>query len=181
MKKSEVVKTFIPITAIDQSKILQELGVRNLVNVRTGNRFHSTRNIKLYDIKASKSNWDTVIYAYNSVKDPRYFNEGRILETSEIYLNPKYLFLLDISRKMIEVDANLYNYFISNMKNLKCVERSKSSKVISEYICYNFDICKKIASFSFPIVAKKIYGEDSYRYFLSPNYETYLKEGYFNG
>lgn len=185
MKKSDVEKSFIPITAMDQHKILNS-GL-NLVNIRTGNRFHSTRNIKLFDPNKHKRHWDVVMYAYNKVEDPRYF-QGRNLEMSQIYLNPKYLFLLDICKDMIEVLEDEYMNFIKNMNVTQIAGWtnryiSKNPLVVSEFVVNDAKMAKFISFYNLPIIARKISNQVTfgYRYFVSSNYKTYLEEGYFNG
>ena len=187
MKKSIVEETFIPISAVDQQKILNYSGIK-LVNVRTGNRFHSTRNIKVFDPFKNKRNWDVAMYAYNKVTDPRYFN-GRKLETSEIFLNPKYIFLLDLCRDLIEVTYQEYTDFIKNMKGLIPVTGfcnrtcNQDPSVVSEYIVDIFEMRRIVNKYNLPIVARKIFdaATEDYKYYLSANFRTYLEEGYFNG
>ena len=181
MKKADVIKEFIPISAMDQHKILTKSGI-NFVNVRTGNRHHSTRNIKIYDRFKDKRNWDTVIYAYNKVEDPRYFNDGRVLETSEIYLNPKYRFLLDFNRRLEPVNKETYINFISTMKGIKPTYiNSILSYILAEYIIHDPINMEFIEFGSMPILARKTFEQEEERYYLIETYRTYLKEGYFNG
>lgn len=186
MKRSIVEKSFIPISATDLQIILNYSGLK-LVNVRTGNRFHSTRNIKLFSPYMNKRNWDVVVYAYNHVVDPRYFN-GRELETSEIYLNPKYIFLLDICRDLAEVTFEEYMNFLKFTDDLVPVNfsnrnsKGKSLNVISEFVIHLKEMSWFIPVYYLPIVARKICDENgNHKYFLSINYQTYIEEGYFHG
>lgn len=181
MKRSEVVKSFIQISAMDQHNILTKSGI-NFVNVRTGNRFHGTRNIKIYNPFKDKLNWDTVIYAYNKVEDPRYFNDGRVLNTSEIYLNPKYKFLLDFNRRLEPATREEYMKFIANMRGIMLTSiNSYKSYILAEYAVYNKSITEFIEFAKMPILARKTFEQDEERYYLIETYKTYLKEGYFNG
>ena len=181
MKKADVVKEFIPISAMDQHKILNNSGI-NFVSVRTGNRHHATRNIKIYDRFKDKRNWDTVMYAYNSVKDPRYFNDGRVLETSEIYLNPKYKFLLDFNRRLEPVAREAYMHFISNMRGIRLTSiNSYRSFILAEYVIYDSKIIEFLEFNKMPILARKTFEQEEERYYLIETYKNYLKEGYFNG
>ena len=181
MKKADVVKEFIPITAMDQHNILTRSRIK-FVNVRTGNRHHSTRNIKIFNPYKSKRDWEIAMYAYNSVEDPRYFNDGRVLETSEIYLNPKYKFLLDFNRKLKEVDKSEYFNFIERMKGIRLTSiNSTLSNILAEYSIFNLNILKFMKFEDMPILARKTYEQGEHKYYLIETYETYLKEGYFNG
>ena len=181
MKKADVIKEFIPISAIDQHKILNNSGI-NFVNIRTGNRHHSTRNIKIYNQFKDKRNWDVAMYAYNKVEDPRYFNEGRVLETSEIYLNPKYKFLLDFNRRLEPVTKEAYMNFIANMKGIRLTSiNSYKSYILAEYAMYNPKLIEIVEFSKMPILARKTFEQEEERYYLIETYKTYLEEGYFNG
>ena len=93
MKRKDVEATFIKIDGMTLMKIVNHSGL-NLKMIRTGNRFHSTRNTCLVDPYKNKSDWEVVAYSYSKVEDPRYF-KGRNLEVSENWLNPKFKYLLD--------------------------------------------------------------------------------------
>lgn len=181
MKKSEVVKNFIKITGVDQYSILQRSGIK-FVNIRTGNRFHSTRNVCIPNYSVCKRNWDVVIHSYSKVEDPRYF-KGRELEMSEIYLNPKYKFLLDLNREMIEVTEDEYLNFISKVPNLNAV-KSINRFVISQYNVRDINIMKFMPLSNMPILAKKSYelannGYIVYHYYLISSYKDYLEGKYY--
>ena len=181
MKKADVVKEFIPISAMDQHKILNNSGI-NFVNIRTGNRHHSTRNIKIYDRFKNKSNWETAMYAYNKVEDPRYFNDCRVLETSEIYLNPKFKFLLDFNRRLEPVNKETYMKFIANMRGIRLTSiNSYKSYILAEYAMYDPKLMEFMEFSKMPILARKTFEQEEERYYLIETFKTYLEEGYFHG
>jgi hypothetical protein len=93
MNKAQVKKDFIPITAVQMMRILNHSGIK-FVNLRTGNKYHSTRKTCIPNYNQSKKYWPVVIFSYSSVEDPEGYS-GRNLEVSEIYLNPDYKHLLE--------------------------------------------------------------------------------------
>ena len=93
MKKSEVQKNFIKIDAVTMMNIINHSGIK-FVNLRTGNAYHSTRKTCIPNYNQNKRHWPVVIYSYSSVVDPKCYY-GRDLNTSEIYLNPEYKYLLE--------------------------------------------------------------------------------------
>lgn len=94
MKKHDYyLKYFIKINAAQMMRIRNHSGLP-LKMIRKGNRFFSSREDKIFNKYQNKRQWTVVMYSYSKVPDPRYFH-GRELETSEIYLNPMFKYLIE--------------------------------------------------------------------------------------
>ena len=94
MKKSDVKKNFIKIDGVTHMNIIRHSGL-DLRMIRTGNKFHSTRNTCLYMPNQNKRHWPVVVYSYSKVQDPEGYTCRRDLDVSENYLNPDFKYLLE--------------------------------------------------------------------------------------
>lgn len=92
MKRIDVEKNFIKIDALTLMNILRHSGL-DLVTIRTGNKYHSTRNTCIRNPYQNKRHWKVVVYSYSKVTDSRGYYD-RTLEVSDNYLNPEFAYLL---------------------------------------------------------------------------------------
>lgn len=94
-KHDQIAKSWVKINASQLQHILYFSGLQ-IKSVRTGNGYNSARKYSVVDHLRTRHYWDVIAYSYSKVNDPYGHNpDGRVLNDAEIYLNPKFLHLIN--------------------------------------------------------------------------------------